>query len=181
MNADVPREPKLFIKPSTAVIGPNQNIEYPSISEKVDAEGELAIIIGKQARNVSKADAKNYILGYTCLNDVTARDIQRRDEQWTRGKGFDTFCPIGPYIATNLDPTALTITTRVNGEVRQEASTSDMVFGVEELVAFVSEVMTLLPGDIIATGTPAGVPTLNRGDQIEIEISEIGTLSNFVA
>lgn len=183
---DVPPEPLVFFKPPSAVIGPLQPIVYPTLSQRVDYEGELAVVIGRRARNVTPAKATDFILGYTCGNDVTARDLQRRDDQWTRAKGFDTFCPLGPCIVTDtstglsasLDPAHLNIQTRVNGEVRQSATTADMVFGVAELISYVSQVMTLEPGDVILTGTPSGVGPLQPGDVVEVEIEGIGTLRN---
>jgi 2-keto-4-pentenoate hydratase/2-oxohepta-3-ene-1,7-dioic acid hydratase in catechol pathway len=175
---DVPSEPLVFSKPPSSVIGPLQPIVYPILSQQVDYEGELAVVIGRRARNVSPEKAHDFVLGYTCGNDVTARDLQRRDDQWTRTKGFDTFCPLGPYIVTDLDPTHLAIRTQVNGEIRQSATTADMVFSVAELISYVSQVMTLEPGDVILTGTPAGVGPLQPGDVVEVEIEGIGTLRN---
>jgi 2-keto-4-pentenoate hydratase/2-oxohepta-3-ene-1,7-dioic acid hydratase in catechol pathway len=180
MSHRIPNEPLLFIKPPTAVIGPEDGIVYPEMSERVDYEGELGVVIGKRASHVSQADAKSYILGYTCFNDVTARDLQARDKQWTRAKGFDTFAPIGPCIETELDPCHLRLETRLNGEIKQQTSTGDLVFGVYELVSFISRVMTLLPGDVIATGTPRGVGPMQPGDTVEVEIEGIGTLRNHV-
>ncbi len=178
---DVPSEPLVFSKPPSSVIGPLEPIVYPVLSQQVDYEGELAVVIGKRVRNVPPQKARDFILGYTCGNDVTARDLQRRDDQWTRAKGFDTFCPLGPYIVTDLDPARLAIQTRVNGEIRQSASTADMAFSVAELIAYISQVMTLEPGDVILTGTPAGVGPLQPGDVVEVEIEGIGTLRNPVA
>jgi 2-keto-4-pentenoate hydratase/2-oxohepta-3-ene-1,7-dioic acid hydratase in catechol pathway len=175
---DVPSEPLLFFKPPSSVIGPFAPIVYPILSQQVDYEGELAVVIGQWTRNVSPEKAYDFVLGYTCGNDVTARDLQRRDDQWTRAKGFDTFCPLGPYIVTDLDPGHLTIQTRVNGEIRQSTSTTDMVFSVAELISYVSQVMTLEPGDVILTGTPAGVGPLQPGDVVEVEIEGIGILRN---
>ena len=175
---DVPPEPLVFSKPPSSVIGPLEPIVYPILSQHVDYEGELAVIIGQQVRNVSPEKATDFILGYTCGNDVTARDLQRRDNQWTRAKGFDTFCPLGPCIVTDLEPAHLNIRTRVNGVLRQDGSTADMVFGVAELIAYISQVMTLEPGDVILTGTPSGVGPLQPGDVVEVEIEGIGTLRN---
>jgi 2-keto-4-pentenoate hydratase/2-oxohepta-3-ene-1,7-dioic acid hydratase in catechol pathway len=175
---DVPSEPLVFSKPPSSVIGPLEPIVYPALSQQVDYEGELAAVIGQRARNVPPEKAHDFVLGYTCGNDVTARDLQRRDDQWTRAKGFDTFCPLGPYIVTDLDPAHLAIQTRVNGEIRQNASTADMVFSVAELIAYISQVMTLEPGDVILTGTPSGVGPLQPGDVVEVEIEDIGTLRN---
>ncbi len=175
---DVPSEPLVFSKPPSSVIGPLEPIVYPILSQQMDYEGELAVVIGQRAKNVLPEKATDFILGYTCGNDVTARDLQRRDDQWTRAKGFDTFCPLGPYIVTDLDPAHLAIQTRVNGEIRQSTSTADMVFNVAELMAYVSQVMTLEPGDVILTGTPSGVGPLQPGDVVEVEIEGIGILRN---
>ena len=177
---EVPAEPILFLKPPSAVIGPGENIVYPSISQWVDHEAELAAVVGRRARNVAAEEALDYLLGYTCGNDVSARDLQRRDGQWARGKGFDTFCPLGPWIVTDLEPGDLAIACRVNGQVRQGSRTSYMVFSVAELVAHVTQVMTLEPGDVILTGTPAGIGPLQRGDQVEVEIEGVGVLENGV-
>jgi 2-keto-4-pentenoate hydratase/2-oxohepta-3-ene-1,7-dioic acid hydratase in catechol pathway len=177
----LPEEPMIFLKPSTSVIGPGDTIYLPPQSKRVDHEGELAVIIGRAARNVTDVAAAEAILGYTCANDVTARDLQSKDVQFTRAKGFDTFCPLGPEVSTDLDPTNLELTCRVNGEVRQKANTSDLVFGPAALVAFISSVMTLLPGDVILTGTPAGISPLGDGDVVEVEISGIGVLRNPVS
>ncbi len=172
----MPSEPLVFSKPPSSVIGPLDPIVYPVLSQQVDYEGELAVVIGKRARNVPPQKVHDFILGYTCGNDVTARDLQQRDDQWTRAKGFDTFCPLGPHIVTDLDPAHLAIRSRVNGEIRQDGSTADMVFGVAELIAYISQVMTLEPGDVILTGTPSGVGPLQPGDVVEVEIEGIGTL-----
>ena len=177
----IPTEPLLFLKPPSAVIGPDDFIELPEISERVEHEGELAVVIGRRARRVGdEEDPLSYVLGYTCLNDVTARDIQRRDVQFTRGKSFDTFCPVGPHVTCGLDPQDLLVRTRVNGEVRQSARTSAMAFPVPFLLRYVSRVMTLEPGDLIATGTPAGVGPLRPGDTVEVEVEGVGTLRNRV-
>lgn len=181
MGGDVPTEPVIFLKPATAVIGPGARIVYPALSAEVHHEAELAVVIGRIARHVPVEDAAAHVFGYTAANDVTARDLQRRDGQWTRAKSFDTFCPLGPAIETELDPAErLAVIGRVNGEVRQAGFTSDMVFGVPELIAFVSSVMTLLPGDVILTGTPAGVGPLVPGDLVEVEIDGVGILANRV-
>jgi 2-keto-4-pentenoate hydratase/2-oxohepta-3-ene-1,7-dioic acid hydratase in catechol pathway len=180
MGGDVPEEPVLFIKPSTTVIGPGDPIPYPTISEEVDHEGELALVVGRLARRVRIEDAGKFILGYTCGNDVTARDIQRRDGQWTRAKSFDGFCPLGPWVETLLDPGDVAVECRVNGETRQAARTSQLAAGPAELLSYVSEVMTLLPGDVILTGTPAGVGPVRPGDVVEVEVEGIGVLSNEV-
>ncbi len=180
MNSQLPKNPLIFLKPPTAVIGPEDNIIYPPSSQQVDYEGELGVVIKKQAKRVTKEQARDYILGYTCLNDVTARDLQRLDGQWTRAKGFDTFAPIGPCIETELDDTEVDIETHLNGQLVQKGNTKDLVFGVPELVSFISQVMTLLPGDIIATGTPGGIGPMKPGDIVEIKIGGIGNLRNQV-
>ena len=178
MGKPVPDQPLLFLKPATTVIGMNDPIVLPPQSERVDYEGELAVVMGQRCRAVSPAQASQYILGYTCINDVTARDIQKHDVQYTRAKSFDGFAPVGPFLVTEIDPTRLALRTYVNGEVKQEGNTSDMVFSVNELVAFISSVMTLLPGDMIATGTPPGVGPMQNGDKVEVEIEGLGRLSN---
>ncbi len=180
MKMDIPDEPLLFLKPSTAVIGPGAAIIYPKMSQRVDYEGELGVVIGKLCINVSEQDAPDYIFGYTCLNDVTARDLQKKDGQFTRAKGFDTFCPIGPCIETELDPSASIIETLLNGQLRQKTSTADFIFPVYRLVSFISQVMTLMPGDVIATGTPSGIGPMQPGDEVEVRISGIGSLHNRV-
>jgi 2-keto-4-pentenoate hydratase/2-oxohepta-3-ene-1,7-dioic acid hydratase in catechol pathway len=180
MGGVVPEEPVIFLKPSTAVIGPDDPIPYPPESSRVDPEGELAVVIGRLTRRVPAEDARRYVLGYTCANDVTARDLQAKDGQWTRGKGFDGFGPLGPWIETDLDPTDVGLELRVNGETRQAARTSQMAFGVSELIEFVSAVMTLLPGDVILTGTPAGIAPVAVGDVVEVEVEGIGVLRNQV-
>jgi 2-keto-4-pentenoate hydratase/2-oxohepta-3-ene-1,7-dioic acid hydratase in catechol pathway len=177
---DVPDEPMISIKPSTGVIGPGDGIVYPKSSIRVDPEAELGVVIGKRAHAVPQEKVDEYILGYTCLNDVTARDLQRQDTQWTRGKGFDTFAPIGPWIVPGVESGGHEIRCVVNGEVRQRSSTSLMIFPVPLLVSFISSVMTLLPGDIIATGTPEGIAPMKVGDEVVIEIEDIGTLKNRV-
>ncbi|HLE94731.1 MAG TPA: fumarylacetoacetate hydrolase family protein [Acidimicrobiia bacterium] len=180
-GVDLPQEPMIFLKPATAVIGPDASVVLPPASNEVHHEAELAAVINRVARNVRAEEASKYILGYTAANDVTARDLQNRDGQWTRAKGFDTFCPLGPAIETELDPLErLAVICRVNGEVRQAGFTSDMVFGVAEIFEFITTVMTLLPGDVILTGTPAGVGKIEAGDSVEVEIDGIGTLSNRV-
>lgn len=180
MNHRIPTEPLIFIKPSTSVIGTEDNIIYPESSQRVDYEGELGVVVKSVTRHVSKEEAADYILGYTCVNDVTARDLQARDKQWTRAKGFDTFCPIGPCIETELDPTDLALETILNGEIKQQTRTSQLIFPVFELVSFISHVMTLLPGDIIATGTTSGIGPMQPGDIVEVRIEGIGTLRNYV-
>ncbi len=179
MGKPIPSEPLIFLKPSTAVISNKMKIMLPKVSDRVDYEGELAVVIGRRCRKVSPEEAKDFILGYSCFNDVTARDIQKKEVQYTRAKSFDTFAPYGPWISVSTDPSDLKIETRVNGEVRQKGRTSDMIFSPFELVSFVSKVMTLLPGDVISTGTPPGVGPLKSGDRVEVEIETIGTLINY--
>ncbi len=178
LNMDLPEEPILFIKPPTTVIGPDNPIIYPPQCHQLDYEGELAVVIGRETRFTSKNDARDHIAGYTILNDVTARDLQRKDGQWTRAKSFDTFCPIGPWIETDMDPSHQDISLKLNGEVKQNSNTENMIFSVEELVEFISHIMTLNQGDIIATGTPPGVGSMNVEDIVEVKIEGIGTLSN---
>ena len=180
LGNEVPPTPVLFLKPSTSVIGPGDPIVRPEGVGRVDFEGELAVIVGKLVRRLAPEDAIQAVLGFTCANDVTARDLQQADGQWTRAKGFDTFCPLGPWIETDLDSSDLAISTLVNGEVKQQARTSQLEHGVAELLAFVSRVMTLLPGDVLLTGTPAGVGPLEPGDRVEVEIEGIGVLANEV-
>ena len=177
----MPSEPLLFLKAPSAIIGDGGTIELPPQSERVEHEGELAVVIGRRCRAVEEdEDPLSYVLGYACLNDVTARDLQRKDVQFTRAKSFDTFCPVGPHIVTALDPLDLRVETRVNGEVRQSGRTSAMAFPVTLLIRYISNVMTLNPGDLIATGTPAGVGPLLEGDSVEVEVEGIGTLRNKV-
>lgn len=180
MGGELPKEPLIFLKPNTSVIGPGDTIKLPKASSNVHHEAELAVVIGRFCKDVSVEDAPRSILGYTCANDVTARDIQQSDGQWTRGKSFDSFAPIGPWIETSLDPSNLTITAHVGNELRQSGSTNDLVFGVNELVSFISHHMTLLPGDVILTGTPAGVGPILPGDEVDIDIEGIGSLVNYV-
>lgn len=175
---EVPKEPMIFLKPSTSVIGPGAAIKLPPASSRVDFEGELAVVIGQPVRNVSAARARAAILGYTIANDVSARDLQKSDGQWGRAKGFDTFCPVGPWIETAIDPGDLAIRSEVDGEVKQDARTSALVHKIPELVEFVSAVMTLLPGDLILTGTPEGVGPIEAGQQVSITVEGIGTLTN---
>jgi 2-keto-4-pentenoate hydratase/2-oxohepta-3-ene-1,7-dioic acid hydratase in catechol pathway len=177
-GVEVPSEPVIFLKPSTSVIGPEAPVVLPPEAGEVHHEAELAVVVGRVAHRVAAEDAGGFILGYTAANDISSRDLQKRDGQWGRAKGFDTFCPLGPAIETELDPTGLSITCTVNGEIRQQASTADMVFGVAELFAFISRVMTLLPGDVILTGTPAGTSPLRPGDRVEVAIERIGALRN---
>jgi len=180
-DREVPEEPLLFLKPSTAVIGPGDPIPLLPISERVDYEGELAVVIGRLARGVRADDAYRYILGYTCANDVTLRDLQHAKDQWARAKGFDGSCPLGPWIQPELDPNDVRVVTRLNGETRQSGRTSEMVFGVATLLEYITEFMTLLPGDVILTGTPEGVGRLEAGDVVEVEVEGLGTLQNPVA
>jgi 2-keto-4-pentenoate hydratase/2-oxohepta-3-ene-1,7-dioic acid hydratase in catechol pathway len=181
MGHEPPAEPALFLKPSTAVTGPGDRIAYPvKLTQHVEFEGELAVVIGRLCREVPRERAEDVIFGYTCANDVTARDLQFRDDQWTRAKGFDTFCPLGPWIETGTNPSDLGITTTVNGEVRQHATTRELLWDVPSLVAFVSEIMTLLPGDVLLTGTPEGVGPITDGDEVSVTIESIGTLTNRV-
>lgn len=176
----MPSVPLLFLKPSTAVIGPDDKIILPRGWKRIDYEGELGIVIGKKAKAVPEEKAREYILGYTCFNDVSDRPAQAADGQWTRAKGYDTFAPIGPWIETDVDPSNLQLETYLNGELRQSVSTSDLLFGIPQLISFISGVMTLLPGDVIATGTPSGIGPLSPGDVVEVKIENIGTLKNFV-
>jgi 2-keto-4-pentenoate hydratase/2-oxohepta-3-ene-1,7-dioic acid hydratase in catechol pathway len=180
-EVDLSEPPVVFLKPSTSVIGPGDPVQYPvDISEQVDYEGELAVVIARLCREVPAERVKDVVLGFACGNDVTARDLQRREQQWGRAKGFDTFCPIGPWVTTDLDPADLAITTTVNGELKQAGRTSQMLRGVDELVAHISQAMTLLPGDVILTGTPAGVGPLAIGDEVSVTIEQVGTLTNKV-
>jgi 2-keto-4-pentenoate hydratase/2-oxohepta-3-ene-1,7-dioic acid hydratase in catechol pathway len=181
VGLELPEEPMLFLMPDTAVIGPGRTIRLPEMSEWVDYEGELAIVIGRPAFRIERAAAADYILGYTCFNDVTARDLQLKDVQYTRAKGFDTFAPMGPWIVTDIDPGSLDIETYVNGDRKQCSNTRQLQFDAFHLVHFVSWVMTLYPGDVIASGTPAGIGPLNAGDRVEIRIQGIGSLVNEVA
>ena len=178
LGNEVPEEPMIFLKPSTSVVGHEEAIRLPRGAGRVDHEGELAVVIGAVAKAVRADDAARVILGYAAANDVTARDLQKRDGQWGRAKGFDTFCPLGPFVDDEFDPSDAVIEVRVDGDVRQSGSTADMVFGVGELVAFVSSVMTLLPGDVILTGTPAGVGPLRAGQRVEVDIEGLGILAN---
>lgn len=177
-HAEVPEYPLIFLKPPTSLIGPGESILLPPQSNQVEHEGELAIVISKRGRWISTVETSAYILGYTIANDITARDLQRKDGQWTRGKGFDTFCPIGPWIDTDFNPADAMITCHVNETMRQMASTQDMVFNISQLLVFTSSFMTLEPGDVLLTGTPAGVGPLVAGDKVEVSIDGLGTLSN---
>jgi 2-keto-4-pentenoate hydratase/2-oxohepta-3-ene-1,7-dioic acid hydratase in catechol pathway len=180
LNLAVPESPLTFLKPSTAVIGPGDNIVYPSVSARVDYEGELALVIKKPVWRVATEDALDYVLGYTCFNDVTARDLQQHDSQWTRAKGFNTFAAVGPWIETELDPGNVALETYLNGKLKQQGNSGDLIYSVPEIINFISHVMTLLPGDIISTGTPSGVGPMYPGDTVEVRIPQIGTLRNFV-
>jgi len=177
-NVESPEVPLLFLKPPSSVIGPGDTILLPPQSQQVVHEAELAVVIGKTGRWIQPDDAMDYVLGYTIGNDVTARDLQRRDGQWTRGKGFDTFCPLGPWIETEFDPSDALMTCHVSGEMRQMASTRDMLFNVRQLIAYISSIMTIEPGDVLMTGTPAGVGMLQPGDVVQITIEGLGTLQN---
>ena len=178
MGKEVPDEPVLFMKPPSALLPPGEPIVRPRGYERVDFEGELAVVIGRRARRVSAARALDVVLGLTIVNDVTVRDLQQKDGQWTRAKGFDSFCPLGPAIVAGVDPADLRIATRVNGETRQDSRTSDLIFAVPFLIEFISRHMTLEPGDVISTGTPAGVGNLAPGDRVAVEIEGIGILEN---
>jgi len=181
MGNKMPDEPLLFLKAPSAVIGSGEKIELPSASQQVEHEGELGVVIGRLARKLSQdEDPFSYVFGYTCVNDVTARDLQRKDVQFTRGKSFDTFCPVGPWIETDIDPGNVGVETRLNGEVKQKGNTADMAFPVSFLIRYISEIMTLYPGDLIATGTPAGVSRMKHGDTVEVEVAGIGVLRNQV-
>jgi 2-keto-4-pentenoate hydratase/2-oxohepta-3-ene-1,7-dioic acid hydratase in catechol pathway len=181
LGNEAPSEPIIFLKPPSALLDPNGTIVRPPQSQRVDFEGELAIVIGKTARNIRRDEWRSVVLGFTCANDVTARDLQKKDIQFTRGKSFDTFLPLGPCIETDLDPAALSLRTRVNGETKQNGNTRDMVFDCGTIIEFITSVMTLNPGDVILTGTPAGVGPLNAGDRVEVEIEGIGILANRVS
>jgi 2-keto-4-pentenoate hydratase/2-oxohepta-3-ene-1,7-dioic acid hydratase in catechol pathway len=180
MGKGLPEEPLMFLKPRSSLIGGGEAIVRPAGYDRVDFEGELGVVIGQRARGVSRDQALDVVMGFVCINDVTVRDLQKRDGQWARAKGFDTFCPLGPKIVAGLDPANLAIRTRVNGVVRQDSTTADLIFDVPTLIAFVSRHMTLEVGDVIATGTPAGVGNLAPGDEVEVEIEGIGTLHNTV-
>jgi 2-keto-4-pentenoate hydratase/2-oxohepta-3-ene-1,7-dioic acid hydratase in catechol pathway len=181
MGSDVPKEPVIFLKPNTSVIGPNDTIQWPRMSERVDFEGELAVVISRICKDVPAEKVDDVIFGYTIANDVTARDLQKVDGQWTRAKGFDTFCPIGPWIETEFKPGSQKIITTLNGEVKQSEPLSSMNFKIPEIIQFVSSVMTLLPGDVILTGTPAGIGPMPEGAEVTVLIEGIGSLSNRVS
>lgn len=178
MNLELPEEPLIFLKPNTTVIATGDDVIYPEQSKHIEYEAELGIVIGKMTKNVEKEEAKDAIFGYTIANDVTARDLQFSDGQWTRGKSFDTFCPIGPGIVRDIDPSNLDITLHVNGEVKQNSNTKNLIFDVEYIVSHVSKVMTLLPGDVIITGTPPGVGPVVEGDEMVVRIEGLGELRN---
>jgi 2-keto-4-pentenoate hydratase/2-oxohepta-3-ene-1,7-dioic acid hydratase in catechol pathway len=182
LGNEVPSEPLIFLKPPSSLIASGDAIVYPALSERVDYEGELGVIIGRRARHVTPEDAMHYVLGYTCVNDVTARDLQRKDGQWTRGKGFDTFCAVGPFMVgkDEVRVAELRVITRLDGNVKQEGSVGDMLFPVNVIIAYVTEFMTLEPGDLIATGTPPGVGPLESGSTVQVEIEGIGVLENSV-
>jgi 2-keto-4-pentenoate hydratase/2-oxohepta-3-ene-1,7-dioic acid hydratase in catechol pathway len=178
MGGEAPAEPMMFLIPNTAVVGPGEPVVLPPQTSEVHYEGELAVVIGRLCKDLEPGEASKVVFGYTCANDVTARDLQRSDGQWARAKGFDTFCPLGPWIETDLDPAALAITTRRDGDVVQDGTTADMVHGVATLVSHASKAFTLLPGDVILTGTPAGVGPVEAGQRVEVEVEGIGTLAN---
>ena len=176
----IPDEPLIFMKPPSALIAHNDNIIYPKMSKQLDFEAELAVVIKNKVKDIEPEDVSKNILGYTCFNDVTARDLQKKDGQWTRAKSFDTFAPIGPFISTDLNPDNLQIKLYKNGQLMQDSSTGNMIFKVDKVISFISKIMTLFPGDIIATGTPSGVGQLETGDKVEVEIEGIGILKNTV-
>jgi 2-keto-4-pentenoate hydratase/2-oxohepta-3-ene-1,7-dioic acid hydratase in catechol pathway len=180
MGNEVPSEPLVFLKPNTSVVGPGDPVLYPPQSEELHFEGELAVVIGRICRDVPAERAADVVFGYTVGNDVTARDLQRRDVQFTRAKGFDTFCPLGPWVETELDTSALRVQTFLNGDLKQDGSTKDLIFDIPTLIAYVSSVMTLLPGDVILTGTPEGVGPMDVGDEVDVVVEGIGTLTNTV-
>ena len=182
LGNEVPAEPLIFLKPPSSLIGPGQTIVRPVISARVDHEGELGVVIGKTCRHLgADEDVKPYILGYTCVNDVTARDLQKKDGQWTRGKGFDTFCPAGPIVTDEIDPwSGVAVETRVNGQLRQQGNTREFIFPLDVVIRYISEVMTLLPGDLIATGTPSGVGPIIAGDQVSVSVEGIPVLLSSV-
>lgn len=180
LGLPVPEAPVIFLKPPTCVIGPHEPIVYPGMSSRVDYEAELGVVIKDRTRNIGPGEALDHVLGYTCANDVTARDLQKADGQWTRAKSFDTFCPVGPWIETELDPDDLLVESYLNGERRQSSRTSQFIFKADYLVSFISQVMTLYPGDLIITGTPAGIGPMRPGDELEVRIEGIGSLKNVV-
>lgn len=179
LGNEVPTEPLLFFKPISSLLAPGETVRMPRVSERIDFEGELVVVIGRHASRVKPDDWRSYVRGYTIANDVTARDLQKKDGQWTRAKGFDTFCPVGPILSDEVDPEAgLIVETRVNGDVRQHGSTKDFIFSIPQLVAYITAAITLEPGDLLLTGTPAGVAPLAPGDRVEVSITDLGTLSN---
>ncbi|MBO0910177.1 MAG: fumarylacetoacetate hydrolase family protein [Acidobacteria bacterium] len=180
LGNEVPPEPLIFLKPPSSLLAPGGTIVRPGISSRIDHEGELGVVIGKRCRNLREdEDVRPYILGYTCVNDLTARDLQKKDGQWTRGKGFDTFCPAGPVVVDNLDPWAgIELEVRVNGSLKQRGNTRDFIFPLDRVIRFIAQVMTLVPGDLIATGTPSGVGPLEAGDRVEVRVEGVGTLEN---
>lgn len=178
---EAPEYPLIFLKPPSSVIGPEDEIVHPSQSERVDYEAELGVVIGKRTSRIDNSEALDSVFGYTCVNDVTARDLQKKDGQWSRAKGFDTFCPVGPHVVTDVDYRDLLVEGVLNGEVRQSGRTSLMIFDIPYLVSYISHVMTLYPGDLISTGTPAGIAPMNPGDVIEVRVEKVGTLSNRMA
>ena len=178
---EAPERPLIFLKPPSSIIGPGDEILHPTVSERVDYEAELGVIIGKRARNVAEKDAMTCVFGYTCVNDVTARDLQKADGQWSRAKGFDTFCPVGPEIITDFDPSDILVEGIHNGEVKQSGRTSQMIFKIPFLISYISSIMTLEPGDLISTGTPSGIAPMKPGDSIEVRIETVGSLVNSVA
>jgi 2-keto-4-pentenoate hydratase/2-oxohepta-3-ene-1,7-dioic acid hydratase in catechol pathway len=180
LGNEVPADILIFLKPSSSLLAPEGKILMPKLSQRVDFEGELAVVIGEKCRNATENEALRFVRGYTCANDVTARDLQKSDGQWTRGKGFDTFCPVGPFVSDEVSPEALDLETRVNGEIRQKGNTRDFIFSLPSVIRYISSVMTLFPGDLILTGTPAGVGPLKEDDRVQVSISGLGTLTNFV-
>ena len=182
LGNEVPKEILIFLKPPSSIIAPQEKIKRPSISQRVDFEGELAVIVSKRCHGIgANEDVRPYILGYTCANDVTARDLQKKDDQWTRAKGFDTFCPVGPWITDTLDPwKGVRVETRLNGTIKQSASTLDFIFPLDAVMRYIASVMTLLPGDLILTGTPAGIAPMVAGDVVEVSIEGVGVLKNSV-
>lgn len=180
LNMELPDEPVIFMKPATAVIGPGDLIEYPAMSSQVDYEAEIAAVIKQEAKDITAQEAEDYTLGYTCFNDLTARDLQEKDGQWTRAKSFDTFAPLGPVISTEVDPNDLQIQLFQNGSLKQESTTGQMIFKMEEVISFISQIMALKPGDVVATGTPPGVGSVQKGDKLEVRIEGIGGLTNQV-
>ena len=178
---EAPEKPLIFLKPPSSIIGPGEKIIHTDQAERVDYEAELGVVIGKTAKNVSVKDAEKYIFGFTCVNDVTARDLQKKDGQWSRAKGFDTFCPVGPWIVTDINWKDVLVEGILNGEVRQSGRTSLMIFDIPFLISYISSIMTLNPGDLVSTGTPAGIAPMKPGDEIEVRVEQVGSLKNVVA